>query len=186
MFERLFGLVVKYVLRYWVIGVIFFTLVSIVIYSVEQANWVKDDSAIVNIFLLGLVFGWLLASSRFGWGFVLLYALFLAIVIPIQGVGRIVPALETVLTTPPGQVIDGMNLRAWELSLRVTGWVETLRGEGNIQDTGLFVLLMGAIFVLCAIWLMWSIIRQRRAFNGLLPIALLLAINVHLSRQPLS
>ena len=79
-----------------------------------------------------------------------------------------------------------MNLRAWELSLRVTGWVETLRGEGNIQDTGLFILLLGAVLSLCAIWLMWSIIRQRQALNGLLPIALLLAINIHLSRQPLT
>ena len=101
--ERLLGLVTKYVLRYWLIAVVFFTLVSTVLYSIERANWVKNDLAIVNIFLIALVFGWFLASSRFGWGFVLFYAVFIAIVIPIEGVGRILPSLETVLTTPPAR-----------------------------------------------------------------------------------
>ena len=64
-----------------------------------------------------------------------------------------------------------LNLHGVEFSLRVSGWVETLRAGENIQDTGLFMLLLGVILALCGMWLMWAMIRQRRVLNGLLPIA---------------
>jgi transglutaminase-like putative cysteine protease len=184
--EHLLGWIFRFVRRYWLTSGIFFTLVSSLIYSVEKAKWVSDTSPITYTFIVGLIFGWLLASSRFGGVFSLFYALLISILIPIQGVGKIVPPLRTILNTPLSLLVDGMNLRGWELSLRVTGWVETLRGGGNIQDTGLFVLLIGFILALCAIWLMWSMIRQQRALNGILPLAFLFAMNVHLSRQPLT
>ena len=64
--------------------------------------------------------------------------------------------------------------------------VQPLQAGKNIEDTGLFVLILGFILALCAAWLMWTMLRQRRVLNGLLPIGFLMAINVHLSRQSLT
>ncbi len=172
--------------RYWVTLTVFGTLVSVLMYSLDAASWVPNDAPLVSSFLLGIGFGWLLASSRYGGAFSLFYALLIALAIPVQAVGNIIPPLGKILTTPPGDLVNDLNLHAVEFSLRVSGWLDAMRAGDNIKDTGLFLLLLGVILALCGIWLMWTMIRQRRILNGLLPIALLFAMNVHLSRQPLS
>lgn len=172
--------------RYWLTVLIFVTLVSVIVYSLDDANWIDNDAPLVTSLMMGIGFGWLLAKARFRWPYIVLYALFISVVIPIQAVSNVLPSLGDMLRLPTADLINQMNLRGIEFSLRAAGWIETLRTGENIQDTGLFVLLLGMILALCAIWLMWSLIRQRRVLNGLLPVALLMAINVHLSRQPLT
>lgn len=184
--ERLINWIGKYIRRYWVTLTVFSVMVSTLIYSLDEANWVANDAPLVSSLLMGIAFGWMLATARFGGLFSLFYALFIAVVIPIQAVGNILPSPGRVLNTPPGELVNAMNLRGVEFSLRASGWIDTLRAGENIRDTGLFLLLLGMILVLCAIWLMWAMIRRRQALTGLLPIALLLAINIHLSRQALT
>jgi hypothetical protein len=136
--------------------------------------------------LLGIVFGWLLARSRFGGWLALPYGLVIAVLIAVEGVGGVIPSLRAFLMAPSADVFEQMNLRVVSVSLRIGGWIETLRAGQNVQDQGLFVLLMSAVLAMCAIWLVWCLARNRNFLLGLLPIGLLYAINVHLSRQPLS
>lgn len=186
MTERFFSWLGRLFVRYWVTAILIILLVSIVAYSLEVASWVRGDTGLVIPFTVGLIVGAMLARSRFRGWFALLYSIFIAIVAAVQSAGNILPGLGTILSRPFNQIMDEMSLRALNLSLRVSGWVETLRTGGNIEDTGLFVALMAAVLALCGIWLAWTMQRQQRVLNGLLPIGLLLAMNVHLSRQPLA
>jgi len=68
--------------------------------------------------------------------FSLFYALFISMIIPIQAVGNILPSAGRILSTPPGELVDEMNLHGVEFSLRASGWIETLRAGENIRDTG--------------------------------------------------
>jgi transglutaminase-like putative cysteine protease len=184
--ERFVGWVLRLITRYWVTLILTITLVTVLAYSLDEANWVRNDSPLIFCLLAGIVFGWMLATSRFHRISALLYSLMLAIVVPIQGVGQIIPPLGRFFSSPAEEIFSGINLNGLAFSLRVGGWIETLQAGENIQDNGLFVLLLGAILTVCGIWLMWTMIRQRRVLNGLLPLALLMGVNVHLSHQPLT
>lgn len=186
MAERIYSWLGRLFLRYWITAILFTLLTGVIVYSLEQARWVRGESGLANSFAVGLIFGALLARSRFRGWFALFYALFIALVNALQAAGKVLPGPSFWLSHSFYQIIDELNLRSLNLSLRASGWVETLRSGGNIEDTGLFVALIAAALTLCAIWLVWSMQRHYRVFNGLLPIGLLLAVNIHLSRQPLT
>lgn len=180
---REFGITLK---RNWITLSLVFCLIGIMLISLNEAHWVADNDPLTWSLLFGLAFGWLLARSRFQGWFIGLYALVIAMVIPLQGLSQFLPSIGEVLGTPPGEVIAEMNLRAVTFYLRATGWVETLQSGKDIKDSGLFALLLGFVLALCGIWLVWALARQRQALNGLLPVGILMAINVHLTGQRLS
>jgi transglutaminase-like putative cysteine protease len=185
MLERIAGWLLRIAARNWVFLLLVGTIVSVVSYSLDTANWVKNDQGMLSTFAVGAVLGWLLARSRFKGWFAALYALVMSILAALEPVADFVPTLVQVFAMPVLELINELNLRAFQFFLRASGWIEVLRAGENIEDTGLFLLLFGFILALCGVWLMWAMIRQRRVLHGLLPIGVLLAINVHLSRQPL-
>lgn len=170
----------------WVTVTLLSLIISVVVGSIEDAHWIQDESPLTASLLLGVVFGLLLSKSRFRPWFVILYALFISLIIPLQSIGRVVPSLGQFFVIPLPDVLNGMNVRLWTFYIRASGWLETWRAGENIKDTGLFVVLLGSILALGAIWLMWAVIRRRRALEGVLPLGILMAINVHLDRQPLT
>jgi transglutaminase-like putative cysteine protease len=186
MAERMYSWLGRLIVRYWITVTLFTLLIGVVAYSLEQASWVRGESVLVTSFVLGLAIGALLARSRFRGRFAFFYALFIALVNALQAAGKILPGPGFWLSHSFYQIVDELNLRAVNLSLRASGWVQTLRDGGNIEDTGLFVALIAAALTLCAAWLVWSMQRHYRVLHGLLPIGLLLAMNIHLSRQPLT
>jgi hypothetical protein len=184
--ERIINWVIFFVSRKWVSIVLLALTISSLTYSLDEANWVKGDKVLITVFLLGLGFGWLLARSRFSGLFSSFYALFIGVVAAIETVGNILPPAAKVFSTSLTDSVNGMNLRWFEFSLRANGWIDTLNAGQNIEDTGLFVLLLGLILSLCGTWMMWKLMRQNRALEAMLPVGFLMAVNVHLSRQPLS
>ncbi len=64
--ERLVESVIRFTRRYWITLLLVVTILTVVVYSLDSANWVSDDSPLVFSFLAGVAFGWMLATSRVG------------------------------------------------------------------------------------------------------------------------
>lgn len=171
---------------YWIPLLLVGGILSVLVYSVDEANWVERDAAIINILSLGFFLGWALAYSRFPGWFVFVYALIFSVIVNIQAVGQVLPSIGQMLSTPFSVWVNETNLRFLNLWLRVTTWIETYQSGGQIEDTGLFVLIIGLLVWAASIWFLWFLVRKRSVLPGVLPLGFLLAFNVHLSRQPLT
>lgn len=185
MSERAFLWLLDGLRRVWVSTVILSALVAVLLTGILEADWVEDEAALSYALIAGLVFGLLLARSRFPGWFAAAYGLVISALIAVESVGRVLPPAWSLVTRPPAEVLEQMNLRIVNVALRMGGWMDTLRAGDNVEDPGMFIVLMGALLSLCGIWLMWSFLRRRSALIGVLPIGVLFAINMHLSRQPL-
>jgi transglutaminase-like putative cysteine protease len=151
--------------------------------SLEQAHWVPDSHPILTALLLGMVVGAALAAARWPVWFALGYSLVLGPLLICQAVGQIVPALDIVFSQPLFLLVDLMNERLFAFFARLGGWVALYQGGQTIQDTGLFVLLACLLVWLAGAWLTGCILRRQFVLGGLLPLAVLVAVNVNLSGQ---
>jgi transglutaminase-like putative cysteine protease len=150
--------------------------------SVGSARWVPDSTPFTLCIWLGAGFGGLLASSRLRGWFVALYSLVLALAASGQAVGVVVP-FSVMGTLGFWDVLRVMNVRILTFFERAGGWVSAIAGGTKVHDTGLFIFLIGLIAWNASTWLVWSVARQRRAINGLLPFGFLIGLNVYLSDQ---
>jgi hypothetical protein len=159
--------------------------------SLETAHWVPDSDPILSALLLGMVSGACLAAARLprnarrgwpGWA-ALAYTLLLAPAFICQAMGQIVPPFEVVLSLPIFGLIDLMNVRLFAFFARLSGWAALYQGGQTIQDTGLFVILASLLAWLAGAWLTWCAGRWQAVLVGLLPLAVVLAVNVNLSGQ---
>mgnify|MGYP000064831417 CR=1 FL=1 len=166
--------------RYWIPTLLLAGLLSSVISSVDSANWVAEDWTILQSLLLAVLVGWLLASSRFRSFLVLFYSLLVGLAAALQGVGNLLPPWKEGFWG----WVDELNLRTVRLALRVNSWSDTLQAGGNVKDPGLFIVLLSLVVWGAMIWFLWFLLRKRRVLVGLLPLGLLMAVNVNLSRQP--
>ena len=171
--------------RYWVTLLLVGLLVSILTYSIDAANWVKEDQPVITAFFAGLVIGWLLAASRFRGLFAALYAILIGALVTIETLARVTPTPAEVFGTPIFETINAINLRAFEFSLRAAGWIGNVQAGEPVEDVGLFLLILGYVLLLAAVWWMWWMVRRRNVLAGIAPLALLLAVNIHLVQQSL-
>lgn len=183
MFERFMLWVFDIFRRSGVTLVLLALMLSAMFNSFDEANWVSEDRSLLGFFLVSILFGYLLARSRFPGWFVAVYAVILSAALAVESVAHTLPSAAALVGTPFLELLDEMNLRGYQFYLRVVGWVDTLKAGENVQDTGLFIVLLLFILSLCGIWMIWSMVRKRSMLIGLLPIGLLFSINVHLSRQ---
>lgn len=186
MIEALTRWIWKITRQNWIITTLLGIMLSVLIIGFQDANWVQDELGISLAFLAGIGIGWMLARSRFSGWFALPYALVISVVIAVEALGNVLPAPWDLFNSPFRETLEQMNLRIYSVSLRMGGWVDTLRLGDNVADPGTFVLLLSLLLALCGIWLMWEMLRKRNALLGLLPVGLLFAINVHLGKQALS
>ena len=185
MIEWLVEKLAPLVKRYWVTLLLVGLLVSILIYSLDAANWVKQDQPMITAFSAGLAIGWLLAASHLRGLFAAFYAILTGALLTIETLARVVPTPAQVFGVPFFEIVNGMNLRAFEFSLRAAGWVTNIQAGEPVEDVGLFLLLLGYLLLLAAVWWLWWIVRRRNVLAGIAPLALLLAVNIHLTQQSL-
>jgi transglutaminase-like putative cysteine protease len=160
------------------------TLVLTLSSAVSDAKWVKDSSAAGTLLLWGMVVGWMLAGTRWPGWLACLYSLVFSGVFASLVIGQVLPPLRVILSTPYMPLVEGMRVRAVAFGLRAGGWWNTLQVGGSIRDTSLFVFLLALIGWAAAAWMMWWLVRRKRGLPAILPIYMLMAVNVHLSRQP--
>jgi transglutaminase-like putative cysteine protease len=152
--------------------------------SVRQAEWVVDSTPILAMLFLGFLMGWMLAATRWRGWVVLVYSLPIGLFLVVQSLVRIVLLDGKSLSSPFLSQVTGMHLRLVAFELRVGGWIGVVASGGTVRDTGLFEMLLALAAWVACVWLMWWLARRRQALPGLLPLFGLMAVNVHLSRQP--
>lgn len=153
--------------------------------SLAEAGWVENSAPLISALLWGLLFGALLARSRFAGWFALLYGQVMALCFGLQWLGNLLPPLNVLATRPALESAALANARLLLLTERVRGWLAALGAGESVRDTGLFVLLVGLLAWHASAWLAWAFIRRRRALQGMLPYGALLGLNVQLSNQSL-
>ena len=151
--------------------------------SLEKARWVPDSGPILTALLLSMVAGAALAASRWPGWFALVYTLLLGPLLACQAVGQIVPSLDIIFSQSFFSLLDLMNVRLFSFFARLGGWSALYQDGQTIQDTGLFVLLACLLVWLVGAWLTWCIQRKQAVLGGLLPLAVVVAVNVNLSGQ---
>ncbi len=154
--------------------------------NVGQAHWVPDNDPFNVCVLLGVLCGYLVATTRWRGWLAAIYSLVLSLAIIAQVIGSILPPLPVILSMFPIDTLWVMNVRLLALAERVNGWLVAIFNGGQVNDTNLFIFLIGFIAWNASAWLLWCIVRRRRALQGLLPYGLLMGINVYLSDQGLS
>ncbi len=183
--ERVSSRALGFFSRIWVRAVLISLVVMVLVFSLEEADWIEGDQALVKALLAGLGFGWLLACSRFGGWFAVFYALMISTALSVETAASVLPSLKGIFSTSVPELLNEMNLKGTLFFLRASGWVEMIRSGQNVEDTGLFLTLLAWALILCGVWMMWKLTRQNQALEALLPVGFLMAVNVHLSHQPL-
>jgi len=158
-------------------------IIAVFASSVGNAKWVPDSTPFTLCVCLGTGFGALLASSRLRGWFAALYSLILSLAASGQAVGSVVLPLSALGTMSFWDILRVMNVRILTFFERAGGWASAIASGAKVNDTGLFIFLIALIAWNASAWLLWSVVRQRRAINGLLPYGFLLGLNVYLSDQ---
>ncbi|MDO8943114.1 MAG: hypothetical protein Q7U75_08005, partial [Desulfobacterales bacterium] len=153
-------------------------------FNFSQAAWVPDSSPLTNAAWGGLLLGTLLAASRFPGWIAVLYHVFNAFLMLGLWIGKVLPPPDQITSQPPVATLELINIRLFSYLDRFSSWVSTYAAGGNIQDNGLFQLLIGLLVWATLAWLAWAAIRRQRALDGLLPAGLVMGINTYLSDQP--
>ena len=167
----------------WATLALIITIILAFSNSVGNAQWVPNSTPFTLCVWLGAGFGALLASSRLRGWFVALYSLVLSLAASGQAVGVVVLPQSLMETMPFWEILRVMNVRILTFCERAGGWVSAIASGTRVNDTGLFIFLIGLIAWNASAWLVWSVVRQKRAINGLLPFGFLLGLNVYLSDQ---
>ena len=151
--------------------------------SVSSAGWVPNSTPFTLCVWIGASFGALLAVSHWRGWIVALYSLILSLAASGQAVGAVVLPLNVLGVMSFWDILRLMNIRILTLFERMGGWAAAIGSGAKVHDTGLFIFLIGLLVWNASTWLLWSVVRQRRAINGLLPYGFLLGLNVYLSDQ---
>jgi hypothetical protein len=168
--------------RYAIPVTLLLTAVLLVAYSLQAANWVRNDQSIVSAALWGVTIGLLLATSRWKGRTALLYTFGLAaLVVGFLLVGELLPPLRELRAGTVWSALDTLNLRAFLLIWRVRDWATGLASGATIEDTGLFLALLDLAVWWGAAWLAWTTVRRQQPLAGLLPLGLGLGLNLALS-----
>ena len=150
--------------------------------SCADAKWLRDTAPLTAAALLGVLFGWWLAASRFRGRTALLFDLILSTLLVMLMVGRVLPEVLSLFSTPFDQTISSMNARLFTLLEDVRADTGAL-GLGLIVQTRWFVLTFSWLTWQAGAWLLWSVARRQRALAGLAPVAIILALNPALNRD---
>ena len=178
-FSRLFDLL----RTSWVSLALTISVILLFTYNVGQAHWVPRSDPFNACVLLGALCGFLLATTRWRGWLAAIYSLVLSVAALAQVIGNILPPLAVALSMYPTDTLWVMNVRLLALTERVNSWLVAIFSGGQVNDTNLFIFLIGFIAWNASAWLLWCIVRRRNALQGLLPYGLLMGINVYLSDQ---
>ena len=173
----------RFVASTWVTVALILAIIAAFSDSVGNARWVPDSTPFALCVWLGAGFGALLASSRFRGRLAALYSLILSLAASGQAVGVVVLPQSLMQTMGFWDILRVMNVRILTFFARAGGWASAIASGSKVNDTGLFIFLIGLIAWNASTWLVWSVVRQKRAINGLLPFGFLIGLNVYLSDQ---
>ncbi|MBE3039746.1 MAG: hypothetical protein IMZ62_13165, partial [Chloroflexi bacterium] len=137
----------------WVSLALIIAAILLFTYNVGQAHWVPDSSPFNASVLLGVLCGYLLATTRWRGWLAAIYSLVLSLAIIAQVIGSILPPLSVILSMYPIDALWVMNVRLLTLAERINGWLVAIFSGGQVNDTNLFIFLIGFIAWNASAWL---------------------------------
>ncbi len=171
--------------EHWLTALLLIGIVGILLTSCAEAKWLPDTTPLVASAVLGVLFGWLLAVSRFRGRTALLFDLALSTLLALLIIGRIIPDLPTLFSTPFDQTLNQMNARLFTLWEELRADAAAI-GLGLIVQTRWFVLIVSWLAWQAGAWLLWSVVRRQSALAGLIPAALIITLNMTLNHDELT
>ena len=148
---------------------------------IATADGLRDANELVSAAICGVLYGFLLASSRFRGRMALIIDLVTSLGFAVIWWGE--SAEMTLLTAQP------FEETLWLMNARIFTLLEALRDDAQwlttnyFPNTRLFLFLNVFAMWNAAAWLMWCVVRRRRALRGVLPIAVLIAYHTGLGKD---
>jgi len=168
--------------RHWITMLLLGTVVITWLSMLANIERLREVETITAVAICGVLYGAVLTISRWrgrtAGTISLLTALGLALLI----VGRLLPDPSALLAQPFVKSLWLMNARLATLgeALRSdTQWVVT----NYFSQTRLFLFVNVLLVWHAAVWLMWGVLRRRRALTAVLPLAVLGVIYTALSKD---
>ncbi|MFA9406834.1 MAG: DUF3488 and DUF4129 domain-containing transglutaminase family protein [Anaerolineales bacterium] len=149
--------------------------------NLNETPWLTDSSLHGSALTLGIIFGFLLAKSRFRSRTAWLYSLILSVFISLQLTSRFIPSSDIFLSSAAEAPIQLMHVRLLSFIDLLMSWIRSYSlGELiRVQQIRQFLLLF--LVFNCTLWFGWWIFRKQRVLIGAAPMGLLVAININRS-----
>ncbi|MBI2909857.1 MAG: transglutaminase domain-containing protein [Chloroflexi bacterium] len=145
---------------------VFLTFIQLaVVFSVEQAEWVKPMPSLWPTALIALGAGLALAKARVPAS--LLHAI--SLVLGFEVVARVTASLVQ------GPTLADQRLELWD---RMSVWGEVVRTGGISSDTIPFVLMLASLTWVISYIGAWSVFRWRQAWGALIPSGFAILVNL--------
>ncbi len=142
----------------------------------------READTIAAVAVSGALYGALLSGSRFRGRTALLIGVVTSLGLVVLIVGRVLPDAPTLFSQPFDKSLWLMNVRLamlGEVLRSDTQWVLT----SYFPQTRLFLFLNVLAVWNAAAWLLWGVLRRRRALAAVLPLAMLGALYTALSKD---
>ena len=142
----------------------------------------RDAETIAAVAISGALYGALLALSRFRGRTALLIDIITSLGLAVLIVGRVLPDSSSLFAQP-------FDKSLWLMNARLATLGEVLRGDTQwlltnyFSQTRLFLFLNVLAVWSAAVWLLWGVLRRRRALAAVLPLAILGALYTALSKD---
>ena len=166
---------------HWITGLLLGAVVITWLSMLSTTERLQNTETIAAVMISGVLYGALLAASRFrgrtAWSINIITSLGLAILI----VGRLLP-------DPASWFGQPLPKSLWLMNVRLVTLAEVLRSDTQWMATDYFLqtrlfLWLNVLAVWnAAVWLMWGVLRRRRALVAVLPLALLGVVYTALSK----
>ncbi len=147
--------------------------------SIQEARWTRHEVSYALISLLAIIVGAATAVSRFRIRTIVSYHLVLSIIVASEAVGRFFPFRMIFNNELQISATQFMNIQITNLLDRIYYWILAIINRQEIFDKG--YVLFCIVFLLWngLVWFMWSFIREKRVFEGMVLLGLILGVNIH-------
>jgi len=165
------------------IGLLSIIAVSL-ISSLDEAKWLNDRTPLLALAVLGFGYGSILPFTHFRARTAAISTGLLSLAVTALIIGRVLPSPQTITTWPFSDSLWLAHVRLLTLFDQLNAGLQaTLHGD---FDRTLHAFLIGWLTWISGVWLIWSVVRRRQALQGIVPCALVLAINIVLNGRDVS
>ncbi len=170
--------------QHWITALLLSAVVIAWLSMLAEADRLHDAETIAAISLSSVLYGALLAQARFRARTALIIEIITSLGLAVLVVGRVLPDTSALFAQP-------FDKSLWLMNARLATLGEILRSDTQwlfstyFLETRLFLFMNVLAVWSAAVWLMWGVLRQRRALIAVLPLAVLGVLYTSLSKDGL-
>src|SRR5512139_1093342 len=168
--------------RHWITALLLSAILMAWLSMLPGIDRLRDAETIAAVAISGAVYGALLALSRFRGRTALLIDIITSLGLAVLIVGRVLPDSSSLFA-------QSFDKSLWLMNARLATLAEVLRSDTQwlltnyFPQTRLFLFLNVLAAWSATVWLLWSVLRRRRALAAVLPLAILGVMYTALSKE---